>query len=88
MRILLVHADYLEFETKQRTPVAEEVPAEQRSGRLEEVLVVFTAAEEEDEGLVDAIAKNAAREIADVARKVEAERVALYPYAHLSSSLA
>lgn len=88
MRILLVHADYLEFETKQRTPVAEEVPAEQRSGRLEEVLVVFTAAEEEDEGLVDAIAKNAAREIADIARKVEAERVALYPYAHLSSSLA
>ncbi len=88
MRILLVHADYLEFEAKQRTPVAEEVPAEQRSGRLEEVLVVFTAAEEEDEGLVDAIAKNAAREIADVAQKVEAERVALYPYAHLSSSLA
>ena len=88
MRILLVHADYLEFETKQRTPVAEEVPAEQRSGRLEEVLVVFTAAEEEDESQADAIAKNAAREIADVARKVEAERVALYPYAHLSSSLA
>ena len=88
MRILLVHADHLEFEAKQRTPVAEEVPAEQRSGRLEEVLVVFTAAEEEDEGLADTIAKNAAREIADVARKVEAERVALYPYAHLSSSLA
>jgi len=88
LRILLVHADYLEFEAKQRPPVAEEVPAEQRSGRLEEVLVVFTAAEEEDEGLVDAISKNAAREIADVARKVEAERVALYPYAHLSSSLA
>ncbi len=64
------------------------MPAEQRSGRLEEVLVVFTAAEEEDEGQADAIAKNAAREIADIARKVEAERVALYPYAHLSSSLA
>lgn len=88
MRILLVHADYLEYETKQRTPAAEEVPAEQRSGRLEEVLVVFTAAEEVDEGLIDAIAKNAAREIADVAQKVKAERVALYPYAHLSSSLA
>ncbi len=88
MRILLVHADYLEFEAKQRTPVAEEAPAEQRSGRLEEVLVVFTAAEEDDEGFVDAIAENAAREIADVAQKVEAKRVALYPYAHLSSSLA
>jgi threonyl-tRNA synthetase len=88
LRILLIHADYLEFEARQRTPVAEEVPAEQRSGRLEEVLVVFTAVEEEDEGLVDVIAENAAKEISDVARKVEAERIALYPYAHLSPSLA
>ena len=88
LRILLIHADYLEFEAKQRTPVAEEVPAEQLSGRLEEVLVVFTAAEEEDESLVDAIAKNAAREITSITKKVEAKRIALYPYAHLSSSLA
>jgi len=73
---------------KQRTPVAEEVPAEQRSGRLEEVLVVFTAAEEEDGSNIEGVSKNAAREIAEVARKVEAKRVALYPYAHLSSSLA
>ena len=88
MRILLVHADYLEFEGRERTPVAEEVPAGQRSGRLEEVLVAFTAAEEEDEGFIDAIAENAAREIVDVAEKVGAKKVALYPYAHLSSSLA
>ena len=84
----MIHSDFLEFEAMQRTPVAEEVPAEQRSGRLEEVLVVFTAAEEEDGGLVDAIAKNAAREITSIAKKVEAKRIALYPYAHLSSSLA
>jgi len=88
LRLLLIHSDFLEFEATQRTPVAEEVPAEQRSGRLEEVLVVFTAAEEEDEGLVDVIAKNAAREIASIAKKVEAKRIALYPYAHLSPSLA
>lgn len=88
MRILLIHSDFLEFEVKQRTPVAEEVPAEQRSGRLEEVLVVFTAAEEEDGSNIEGVSKNAAREIAEVARKVEAKRVALYPYAHLSSSLA
>ncbi len=73
---------------KQRTPVAEEVPPDQRSGRLEEVLIVFTAAEEEDEGNIGEIAKNAAKEIAEVAKKVDAQRVALYPYAHLSPSLA
>ena len=72
---------------KQRTPVAEEVPAQQRSGRLEEVLVVFTAAEEEDGSNIEGVSKSAAQEIAEVARKVEAKRVALYPYAHLSSSL-
>ncbi|MFB0500041.1 MAG: threonyl-tRNA synthetase editing domain-containing protein, partial [Candidatus Hadarchaeaceae archaeon] len=88
MRILLVHSDFLEFEAKQRTPLAEDVPSEQRSGRLEEVLVVFTAAEEEDGSNIEGVSKNAAREISEVARKVEAKRVAIYPYAHLSSSLA
>ena len=88
MRILLIHADYLQFEVKKPTPVAEEVPPEKRSGRLEEVLVVFTAAEEEDEANVTNVAKNAAAEIAKVAKNVEAKRVAVYPYAHLSPSLA
>jgi len=88
LRILLVHSDFLEFEAKQRTPLAEDVSSEQRSGRLEEVLVVFTAAEEEDGSNIEGVSKNAAREIAEVARKVEAKRVAIYPYAHLSSSLA
>ncbi len=88
MRILLVHADFLEFEVKQRTPVAEEVQPDKRSGRLDEVLVVFAAAEEEDEGNIEGVSRNAAREIADVAGKVEAKRIALYPYSHLSPSLA
>ncbi|MEW6222038.1 MAG: threonine--tRNA ligase [Candidatus Hadarchaeota archaeon] len=88
MRILLIHADFLEFEVKQPTPAAEEVAQEKRTGRLEEVLVVFSAAEEEDEGSIEEVSKNAARDIADVAGKVGAERVAIYPYAHLSPSLA
>jgi len=86
--MLLIHADYLEFEAKQPTPMAEEVPAELKSGRVNEALVAFIAVEEEDEADPVAIAGNAAREIAEVCKKVEAQRVALYPYAHLSSSLA
>ncbi|MEM3519502.1 MAG: threonine--tRNA ligase [Candidatus Hadarchaeales archaeon] len=88
MRILLIHADFLEFETKQPTPLAEELPQEKKSGRLEEVLVVFSAAEEEDEADLEGVAEKAAREIADVASQVKAERIAIYPYAHLSPSLA
>ncbi|MEM2889803.1 MAG: threonyl-tRNA synthetase editing domain-containing protein, partial [Candidatus Hadarchaeum sp.] len=88
MQILLIHADYLKFEVKQRTPVAEEIRPEQRSGQIDDVLVVFSAAEEADEENIKQVAKNAADEIANVAKKVEAQRVAIYPYAHLSSSLA
>ena len=88
MQILLIHADFLEFELKQRTPAAEEVQPDQRSGRFEEVLVVFATAEESDEEKIEDVAMNASQEIFDVAKKVEAKRVVIYPYAHLSSSLA
>ena len=88
MRMLLIHSDYLEFETKQPTPMAEKVPDDLKSGRVDEALVAFIAVEKEDEVDPDAVADNAAREIAEVCKKVEAQRVVLYPYAHLSSSLA
>jgi threonyl-tRNA synthetase len=88
MRLLLIHADYLEFEAKEPTPAAEKVPAEQKSGRAEEALVVFMAVEDVDEANPEKVAENTAQEILDVYGKVEAERVVLYPYAHLSQTLA
>jgi len=88
LRLLLIHADYLEFEAKQPTPMAEKVPEELKSGRVDEALVAFIAVEKEDKANPNAVADNAAREIAEVCKKVEAQRVVLYPYAHLSSSLA
>ncbi|MEM1689546.1 MAG: threonine--tRNA ligase [Candidatus Hadarchaeales archaeon] len=88
MRLLLIHADYLEFEAKEPTPIAEELPEELRSKRFEEPLVVFTAVEEEDIENVQEIVKKAADEISDVKEKVNAKLVVIYPYAHLSSSLA
>lgn len=88
MRLLLIHADFLEYEAKQTTPVAEKIPPEKKSGRFEEVLVAFTAAEEEDEGNLQTVAKMAAKDISEVVKQVKAQRVAIYPYAHLSSSLA
>lgn len=88
MRILLIHADYLEFEVKQPTPVAEEVADQFKKGRVDEALVSFISVESEDETNVETIAKNAASEIAEVGGKINTRRVVLYPYAHLSSSLA
>ncbi|AEA47944.1 threonine--tRNA ligase [Archaeoglobus veneficus] len=82
MKLLLIHADYIEYETKKATKVAE--PFEGKGERVEEVLVAFTAVEKGDNAEV---AKAAAREIEEVARKVGAERIMIYPYAHLSSNL-
>ncbi|MCS7131718.1 MAG: threonine--tRNA ligase, partial [Hadesarchaea archaeon] len=88
MRLLLIHADYLEFEVRQPTPLAEPLPEGLKRGRVDEALVAFAAVEEADEANPEAIAERTAEEIADVCGKVEAKRVVLYPYAHLSSSLA
>ncbi|MEA1905026.1 MAG: threonine--tRNA ligase [Candidatus Hadarchaeota archaeon] len=88
MRLLLIHADYLEFEAKRPTPAAEKISDEQKSGRADEALVAFIAVEDVDETNPAQAAENASREISDVFEKVEAQRVVLYPYAHLSRSLA
>jgi threonyl-tRNA synthetase len=88
MRLLLIHADYLEFEAREPTPAAEDLPEGARSGRFEDPLVVFTAVEEEDEDSEAEIVRKAADEILDVVGKVGARLVVIYPYAHLSPSLA
>ena len=83
MKLLLIHADYIEYEVKKKTKIAE--PFEGKGARIEEALVVFTAVEKgDDEKVVD----KAVEEIEDVAKKVGAERIVIYPYAHLSSNLA
>jgi threonyl-tRNA synthetase len=84
MRLLLIHADFMEYELKKKTSVAEEVEENGRK-RFEEVLVAFTSVEKGDD---DRVVDRAVRDIKEVAEKVKAERVLVYPYAHLSSNLA
>ena len=83
MRLLLIHSDYLEYEEMEKaTPQAEEgLPPKDRK---EDVLVCFTTVESSDEG----VAPQASSQISDVAESIKAKRIALYPYAHLSSDLA
>jgi threonyl-tRNA synthetase len=88
MRILFIHADQMEYRATGKTPYAEEVPEDDLKAAFQDVLVCFVSAEERDEDNVEAVASQAAEEILDVAEKVKERRVLLYPYAHLSSSLA
>jgi threonyl-tRNA synthetase len=88
MRLLLIHVDHIEFKAKQKTKVAEQVGQEMLAGRAEEALAAFVAVEKADEGNAEEVVRRAADEIERVYSQVKAQRVVLYPYAHLSSSLA
>ncbi len=82
MRILFIHADFIEFEAKEKAmKSAEEI--EKRRERFEECLVAFISVEKGDSGIID----RAAQEIEEVANKLQVDRIVLYPYAHLSSNL-
>ncbi|MGQ9588536.1 MAG: threonyl-tRNA synthetase editing domain-containing protein, partial [Thermoplasmata archaeon] len=88
MRVLLIHADRFEYEVKEPTKMAEEIPrGHPKRHQFKEVLVAFSTIESSDDD-VEAIAENASVDFADVLSKVKAERLVLYPYAHLSSNLA
>ncbi|WP_019177300.1 threonine--tRNA ligase [Methanomassiliicoccus luminyensis] len=87
MKTLFIHADFLEFNVKKPTPVADQITDEEKHGRYDEVLVAFISVEKQDEAEPEAVAKQAVANIKDIVGKVGAQRVVLYPYAHLSSSL-
>ncbi|HIE30780.1 MAG TPA: threonine--tRNA ligase, partial [Methanosarcinales archaeon] len=87
MQLLLIHSDYIEYETKKRTPVAEEIDSAMKSGGMEEALTAFIAVESYDEADPGSTVENATAEIRKAADQVKTNRVMLYPYAHLSSEL-
>ena len=87
MQLLLIHSDFIEFEAKRPTKMAEEIADQEKKGRLEEALCAFIAVEKFDEDDPDAVISEGAKQIADVAGQVHASRIMIYPYAHLSAQL-
>ena len=87
MRILLIHSDYLNYNVKNKTPVAEDIEEAKKEGSFDDSLVVFTAVEKDDENNPEGIVKNLVSEVKKTNDQVKAENIVLYPYAHLSSSL-
>ena len=87
MQLLLIHSDFIEFEAKRPTKMAEEIDDLAKKGRLEEALCAFIAVEKFDEDDPDAVVVESAKQISDVAGQVHADRIMIYPYAHLSAQL-
>lgn len=87
MKALYIHADSMKFETKDKTRVAEDIPDELYSKEMKEVLVAFITVESSDEDVAEDVAAEAAKDILSTKAQVNAERIMLYPYAHLSNDL-
>ncbi len=88
MKILTIHADFIEFEPKKKAiKDAEEVKEKEGKKRVEECLVIFTAVEKRDESNLSGTVQQYVKEIKDIAAQVKAVNIVLYPYAHLSSQL-
>jgi threonyl-tRNA synthetase len=84
MRILQLHADFIEFEPVEREAAESEESDGQRQ-RVEEALVLFTAVEEGDS---EETARQAVADVEAFLEKIKGRRILIYPYAHLSSNLA
>ena len=75
MRILLIHSDYLNYNVKKKTPVAEEIEEAKHNGSFDDSLVVFTAVEKEDEDNPQGIVKNLVKEVLKTNDQVKAENI-------------
>ncbi|MBT4135898.1 threonine--tRNA ligase [archaeon] len=88
MKILSLHCDYIKFKPLKKALKSPEELSEKRKKEIEvkEPLVIMIAVEKTDENNPNLIT-DVIKEIKDLAKKVNAKNIVLYPYAHLSPSL-
>jgi threonyl-tRNA synthetase len=85
----LIHADYIEYAPLQ--PAIKEPEKIENIGkyeRIDECLVAFCSVEKIDEKNPEEIVKFATEAIIEHVKMIKADKVVIYPYAHLSSDLA
>lgn len=85
MRMLFLHADFIEYEpiSKEIQLAEEGIPIAKK--RMDDLIVVLTAVESEDD---ENTASDSSTEIRKYGDLVKCNQVLIYPYAHLSSNLA
>jgi threonyl-tRNA synthetase len=88
MRLLLLHCDSFQYSVRQEAIKQPEPLGDNRTGEFQNVLVAFCTVEKEDGANPAEVVRKGVESIAEVANSVKTNRVLLYPYAHLSSSLA
>ncbi len=85
MRILLLHADFIEYQPiSKEIQTAEDIPSKS-SKKIDEVIVALVAVEkDDDESLIDEVGD----ELKAYGQMIKCDNLLIYPYAHLSSDLA
>ncbi len=84
LRILQLHSNFIEVEVVEKEIALAEEP-EKKKIRLEELAVLFTSVEEGDD---QKVAKKAMENTKASLDKLKVNRILIYPYAHLSNTLA
>lgn len=85
LKILLIHADFFEFEPKKRAIKASET-VEKTVKKFDDCLVAFSAVEQEDEINIEKIAEKTAMEIKNVAEQLKEKTIIIYPFVHLTEN--
>lgn len=88
MKILSLHCDYIKFKPVKAAIKGIDLPKEENvEVEVKEPLVIMTAVEKSDEENKEILSEYV-KNILDLKEKIgKVERIVLYPYAHLSSSL-
>ena len=84
MRILQLHSNFIEYKPVEKE-IATAEECEQKTYRLEDIVVLFTCVEKGDDFQV---AVKAIDEVKEYLKNIKAGRILIYPYAHLSTELA
>lgn len=84
MKILQLHVDYVEYEPIQKEMSAAE-DTEKKKVRIENCLLLLTSVEDKDD---ESTANKALEEINNSLKNLKVNKIVIYPYAHLSNTLA
>jgi len=85
VRILSIHASRMWYRATKKTKIAETIGS--REDLMEECVVLFCCVEKLDETCPSRVIESAQRNVLSRLEKLKVDRVMIYPYAHLTSTL-
>jgi threonyl-tRNA synthetase len=86
MRILAIHADRISWKANRKTKFAEEIVGS-KADEMTNCVVLFSSVEKLDENDPAKVIESATHDVLHRLRQVKVDRVVIFPYAHLTSTL-